>query len=415
MPILLWKYFSTAKYKGTISQRFGFDLPKFNNSRPRIWLHAVSVGETLGAKGVVEKLSLQFPDHDIVLSTVTKTGQQVAKDKLKGLAATFYLPVDLPFIVNKVVEKIEPEFFIVMETELWPNLFKAMEKNSIPVITINGRLSPGSFKNYSRFSFFMKKYLQPVKLFAMQSALDAQRMEKIGGDGKKIINTGNLKYDQAVKTASQEEMALLAKKLPHPKSPVWIAASTHPGEEETVLAVFGRLQKLLPNIKLILVPRHPERGDKIADMIKSHGWDYSKITDIHKSQQQYEWFQAVLLVDQVGWLTRLYGYAQVAFIGGTLIPHGGQNLLEAAAWSIPPVFGPSRYNFQEASQQILDAGGGVMIEDGDTLYNAVAELLQSEQKCKDMGNNAQMVVAANTGALDRTMSAIIKTIKRDSP
>jgi 3-deoxy-D-manno-octulosonic-acid transferase len=416
LPFLLWKYFSTAKYKGTIKQRFGFDLPMLdnNNNRPIIWLHAVSVGETLGAKGVVEKLSKQFEGHDIILSTVTKTGQQVAKEKLSGLAATFYLPIDLPWVVNPVVAKIQPKFVVVMETELWPNLFHALEKKNIPVITINGRLSPNSFKNYSRFSFFMKKFLRPVKLFAMQSAMDAQRMAKIGGDSKKIINTGNLKYDQAVKIPPPNEMELLAQKLPRPQGPVWIAASTHPGEEEIVLAVFARLRRLFPTLKLILVPRHPERGDKIAEMIKNSSWDFTRIMDIQDSPEGRGWSQAILLVDRVGWLTKLYGYAQVAYIGGSLIPHGGQNMLEAAAWSIPPVFGPSTFNFQEASQQILEAGGGVVINDTDTLYNTLADLLQSEEKCKNMGKKAQHVVEANTGALDRTMSAIINTINTES-
>ncbi|MBF0445015.1 MAG: 3-deoxy-D-manno-octulosonic acid transferase, partial [Magnetococcales bacterium] len=330
------------------------------------------------------------------------------------LAATFYLPIDLPWIVNRVVDKIQPKFFVVMETELWPNLFHALEKKNIPVITINGRLSPNSFKNYSRFSFFMEKFLRPVKLFAMQSAMDAQRMEIIGGDSKKIVNTGNLKYDQAVKTAPPHEMELLAQKLPHPQGPVWIAASTHPGEEETVLAVFARLRKSFPTLKLILVPRHPERGDKIAAMIKNNSLDFKRIMEIQDSPEVREWTQAILLVDKVGWLTRLYGYAEVAYIGGSLIPHGGQNMLEAAAWSIPPVFGPSTYNFQEASQQILEAGGGVMIKDEDTLYSALEDLLKSPEKCKNMGKIAQQVVAANTGALDRTMNAIITTINAES-
>ncbi|MBF0193659.1 MAG: 3-deoxy-D-manno-octulosonic acid transferase [Magnetococcales bacterium] len=417
LPILLWKYFSTAKYKGTIRQRFGFDLPTLpnkNNSKT-IWLHAVSVGETLGAKGVVEKLKQQFPNHDIVLSTVTKTGQQVAKDKLSGVAATFYLPIDLPWVVNRVVAEIQPRFFVVMETELWPNLFHALEKKNIPVITINGRLSPSSFKNYARFSFFMKKFLNPVKLFAMQSAMDAQRMATIGGDSKKIVNTGNLKFDQAVKTASPEEMELLAQKLPHPKGQVWIAASTHPSEEEIVLAVFARLLKKFPTLKLILVPRHPERGNKIAEMIKKSNWSYTTIAEIDDNKEGKDWLNPILLVDKVGWLTRLYGYAKVAYIGGSLIPHGGQNMLEAAAWSIPPVFGPSTYNFQEASRQIIEADGGVMITDTNTLYSAIADLLQNEEKCKKMGKNAQQVVEENTGALDRTMNAIINTINKESP
>ncbi|MBF0358412.1 MAG: 3-deoxy-D-manno-octulosonic acid transferase [Magnetococcales bacterium] len=411
LPFLLWKHVSTPKYRGTIKQRFGFSLPELpNNNKQRIWIHAVSVGETIAAKGIVEKLLVEFPNHEIFLSTVTKTGQQVAKEKLNGLTATFYLPIDFQWIVKRVVDHIQPQFFVVMETELWPNLFHALQQKKIPVFTINGRLSPGSFKQYYRFRFFMAKFLQPVELFAMQSSMDAQRMAKIGGASKRIINTGNLKYDQALKTASLHEMEQLAEKIAKPSAPVWIAASTHPGEEEQVLAVYLRLLEKVPALKLILTPRHPERSDKIAKLIKNTGCGYVSITKI-----QGEWSEPILLVDQVGWLTRLYGYAQVAYVGGSLIPHGGQNILEPAAWSIPPVFGPHTFNFKDATQQILEADGGVKVEDENSLYNTMLDLLTYEEKRTVMGQNAFKVVKANTGALDRTVAAIVETINRGQP
>ena len=416
IPFWLWKYFTTAKYRGTLQQRLGFKLPiaLSDHAKPRIWVHAVSVGETLAAKGLVEKLAERFTGHEIVLSTVTKTGQQVAVQKLSGVAATFYLPLDFTWIVQRVIDQVQPRFFVVMETELWPNLFFALHKRQIPIFTVNGRLSPGSFKNYRRMRYFMQRFLQPVTLFAMQSSMDAERMAQIGGSNEIIRNTGNIKYDQAIKTPTKAEMEQLFKKLPPPTAPVWIAASTHPGEEEQVLTVFKRLREQHNSLRLILVPRHPERAGKIADMIKQHGWDHVAISTIEdafsKQQIGNGWQETILLVDQVGWLTRIYGYAQVAYVGGSLVPHGGQNMLEPAAWSIPPVFGPYTHNFKDASQQIIDGGGGVRVRDAEELYAAIFSLLNSPQKCRDMGVNAHKVVAANTGALQRTVDAIATTI-----
>ncbi|MBF0447207.1 MAG: 3-deoxy-D-manno-octulosonic acid transferase [Magnetococcales bacterium] len=414
-PYWVWKYVSTAKYKGTVRQRFGLALPAFflTNRKPVIWIHAVSVGETLAVRGVVEKLNLAFPEHAQVVSTVTKTGQQMAQEKLPGLAATFYLPLDLPWIVNRVIHRVNPQFFVVMETELWPNLFHALEKKQIPIITINGRLSPNSFKNYFRLRFFMKTFLQPVHLFAMQSSKDAERMAQIGGDREIIVSTGNLKYDQALKIPGQAEMALLHKRLPPPTDPVWIAASTHPGEEQRILAVFRRLREEIPTLRLILAPRHPERSQEVVSLIRNEGLSICRVShlpDPEKSASLQPWLESVLLVDQVGWLTRLYGYAQVAFIGGSLIPHGGQNMLEAAAWSIPTLFGPYTFNFKEATQQILESGGGMVINNEQELFNALNELLASKEKRLLMGEKAQRVVAENAGALERTIAVIQGTI-----
>ncbi|MBF0453448.1 MAG: 3-deoxy-D-manno-octulosonic acid transferase [Magnetococcales bacterium] len=418
LPFWAWRYFTTLKYKGTVLQRFGWDLPTFfsQNDKPRIWLHAVSVGETLAAKGVVEQLLNRFPDHEIVLSTVTKTGQQVALEKLSGVGAVFYLPIDLPWIVNRVINQVRPRFFVVMETELWPNLFHAMQKRDIPVMTINGRLSPNSFKNYYRFRFFMRTFLEPVRLFAMQSTMDAQRMAQIGGLRDIIHHTGNLKYDQALQLPTPFDMELLAHKIPVPEDPVWIAASTHPTEEEKVLGVYDRLRIEIPTLRLILVPRHPDRADEVCELVQKGGWRCARISEVERPfpgqrKGQGQWHEPVLVVDQVGWLGRLYGYAQVAFVGGSLVPHGGQNMLEPAAWSIPAIFGPHTFNFKEASQQMLDADGGVMVEDEETLYQETLFLFQSPDKRQEMGARAHKVVADNAGALKRTMDAIEGTIE----
>lgn len=407
LPLWLWRYVRTAKYRGTVAQRCGYQLPKFS-SAPKIWIHAVSVGEALTARGLVTGLQKMFPNHEIVMSTVTKTGQHIAQKKLPGVATTFYLPVDLPWAIARTLKQVRPRLLIVMETELWPGLFQAAQKQGIPVIVVNGRISPRSFNNYSRVRFFMRHFLQPVCLFAMQSPSDAERIIKIGAPKKRVVVAGNIKYDQALTLPPAEEIATLEHRLPRPKTPVWIAASTHPGEEAIILAVYQRLLDHIQQLRLILVPRHPERTQEVERLTAGHGWKSQRI-----SQIQGHWQEPILLVDEVGWLTRLYGYAQVAFVGGSLVPHGGQNILEPAAWAIPPVFGPHTFNFKDIAYQILEAHAGFCVLDAETLFTAIRDLLTKPEMQKTMGEKARAVVENNAGALERTLKAIQETV--DNP
>ncbi len=400
LPYWTWRYFTTPKYRHTLRQRLALDLPDFGPA-PRIWVHAVSVGEVMAARGLLSGLAERYPGHRIVLSTVTKTGQQVARQHLPDDWTTLYLPLDLPWIVNRVVTAMNPRFLVVMETELWPALFRALQRRHIPVLLANGRLSPNSSKNYRKVRWAMARFLEPVRLFAMQSEMDARRMREIGGDPDRIRTTGNIKYDQALQLPDAGAMAALEKRLARPEGPVWIAASTHPGEEEIILPVFQRLRRDHPRLKLILAPRHPERGDAIATLLSGAGLDFQRIAEVDGP-----WPRAVLLVDQVGWLTRLYGYARVAFVGGSLIPHGGQNMLEPAAWGVPSVFGPHTFNFKDASAQLVEHGAAIRIDDGDGLYAALAAILDDDARHRHMGRQGRAVVRSHAGALERTLEAI---------
>lgn len=400
LPFLLWRYFNTQKYRGTVAQRFGFYLPPVTKT-PRIWIHAVSVGEVMAIRALVQQLAAQFPNDEIVVSTVTKTGQQVAKKNLPEAHHIFYLPLDFPWITQYATRRIHPRCLIVMETELWPGLFGSMKKQNIPVVVVNGRLSPNSFKNYKKASLIVAYFLKPVVLFAMQSQSDAERMRQIGGQPEKIIVTGNLKYDQALIPPTQVEMTELYKRIPRPTHPVWLAASTHPGEEETIFDCFGQLQKVLPTLRLILVPRHPERAQEVLNLAKQHEWPTQLF-----SQTKGDWSESILLVDQVGWLSRFYDYANVAFVGGSLIKHGGQNMLEPAARGVPTVFGPHTFNFKDISQQILEAKAGVRIQTSEELFTTTRTLLTESQHHKTMSDQAVKVVQNNVGALERTSQAI---------
>ncbi|MBF0144165.1 MAG: 3-deoxy-D-manno-octulosonic acid transferase, partial [Magnetococcales bacterium] len=434
-PYWGWRHLASQKYRRTLPQRLGIltantgwppgnDLP----GPPRIWIHAVSVGEVMAAKGLIANLDRLLPNHALVLSTTTKTGQELARSTLPQVKAFLYMPFDLRWCVGRAVDAIRPEVAIVMETELWPNLFRLLHNSGARIIVANGRISPRSFPRYRRLRPLMARLLAPIDLFAAQSEADAQRIAAIGLDPGKITVTGNIKFDQATRIPGPKEMAPLREKLglsptpPHPSSeasersprssppdptlpPIWVAASTHPGEETTILEAHSQLRKRWPDLRLVLVPRHPERAESIAAIAgPAHG--SMQTGCLFFSRECRHWTNQTLIVDQIGWLNRLYGLARFAFIGGSLVPHGGQNLLEAAAWSIPSLIGPHMFNFREPTNAILAANGAIQIDSADSLVRAADSLLDDPALCQTMGHNARETISRHTGALDRTLAAI---------
>ncbi|OSM04312.1 putative 3-deoxy-D-manno-octulosonic-acid transferase [Magnetofaba australis IT-1] len=389
-----------------MASRLGRDAQRLSQSfgdRPLIWLHAVSVGEAMAAQSLCAALKQRYPDHALLLSTVTKTGRQVVREKIPQADAHMFLPLDLPCITGPVARTLRPQLFIVMETELWPNLFAALGAINTPIIVVNGRLSPGSFKNYSRARWAMRAFLRPVTLMAMQSEMDAERMRAIGGDPARVRDLGNIKYDQALKQPSDADWAQLTARIGalDALGALFMAASTHPSEEAHALDAFAMLQAERPQLRLILAPRHPERCDEVAALVQEAGFDLLRL-----SQAQGQWRETVLLVDQVGWLTRLYKLAQAVFMGGSLIPHGGQNMLEPAAWAVPTLYGPHTSNFKGVSQQLDESGGAFRIQAPAELAPRLAELLDDAALRQRMGAAARDVVERNAGALERVMAVI---------
>ncbi|MBF0423857.1 MAG: 3-deoxy-D-manno-octulosonic acid transferase, partial [Magnetococcales bacterium] len=317
------------------------------------------------------------------------------------------LPIDLPWVARRVMEHIHPTLIIVMETELWPGLFAAARQRRVPVMIVNGRISPRSLANYVRVRWFMRRFLSSVALFVMQSSMDAERIEKIGVSRDRIRVSGNIKYDQALIRPRPEAMLEMQKILGQPgPDPILLAASTHPGEEEIVLDVFRRLKTRYASLRLILVPRHPERTEQVALMIQNYGCNLQTL-----SQSHGQWPDRVLLVDQVGWLTRLYGWARLVFVGGSLVSHGGQNMLEPAGWGVPVVFGPHTFNFKDISRQLLAAGGALVVANADDLHAAFGRLLDDEDLWLRMGQAGRAVVEENAGALGRTRHEISMILK----
>ncbi|MEG3639708.1 3-deoxy-D-manno-octulosonic acid transferase [Magnetococcus sp. PR-3] len=406
LPFLLYRYWTTPKYRGTIHQRLGFLDPLLLQQalkKPVVWLHAVSVGEAMAARDLSAQLAQRYPDHLLVVSTVTKTGRQVVLEKMPHVHHHLYLPLDFPFCINRVIKVLKPKLCIVMETELWPNFFRALHQNHCPIVVVNGRLSPQSFKSYHKARWAMRPFLAPVTHMAMQSELDAQRMQAIGGESQRVSTTGNLKYDQALRTPSEEEMAQREACLGeiNTAAPIIMAASTHPGEERLVLDAFINLRQQYPDLRLILAPRHPERASEVRKLIESSQLSYQALT-----QNQAPWQQSVLLVDTIGWLTRLYPLCQGVFMGGSLIPRGGQNMLEPSACGIPTLYGPHTFNFRHIAQQLEEAKAAIRVADQPTLEQGWHRLLSNPDHQHHMGQAAKSVVESNTGALQRTLAQI---------
>ncbi len=403
-PYWLARYFFTPKYRGTVRQRLTLFDPAVQcvlSGHGGLWVHAVSVGEVMAALPLLHALHERYPEWPVVLSTVTRTGNQIARERVPYATTVFYLPLDLPWLVRRLVHLVRPHCVLVMETEFWPNLFRVLASNRIPLIVANGRVSPRSAPRYHRFRFAMRRFLRPVSLFLMQSDADATRLRGFCSPDAVIEVTGNLKYDQALVLPDPDAQEILRTRF-GPDRPIWVAASTHPGEEEQLLACYQRLQHTLPSLRWILVPRHPERADMVSQLLETVGCPCQRLSTL----QDGPWQTPVLLVDAVGWLQRLYGLATVVFVGGSLVPHGGQNPLEPAAWGIAPLFGPHMRNFTDITGQLLAADAAIQVTDATALHAHLQELLAHPATRQAMGERARAVVLRNVGATQRCLTPI---------
>ncbi|MEO5346100.1 MAG: 3-deoxy-D-manno-octulosonic acid transferase [Magnetococcus sp. YQC-9] len=410
LPIWIWRYFATPKYRGTVLQRLGW-IPSSacapGAGSRRIWLHAVSVGEAMAARELASRLKTTFPDHDLIITTVTRTGQQVVRDKIPEASAHHFLTVDLPPCIHPLVEAIRPEILIVMETELWPGLFRMLAKKGVPIVVVNGRISPRSFKRYHAIRWLTRQLLADGTRYLMQSKADAERLIAMGAPAERVRVTGNLKYDQALKSPDPALLNRLQARLGTPMSSVWIAASTHPGEEAMLLDLHRRLITTPLAPRLILVPRHPERTGDVLELIRQRGLECQRFSQLTGS-----WSAPLLLVDEIGWLAGLYSLARLVFIGGSLVARGGQNMLEPAAWGVPVLFGPHVFNFRDIAEQLLTVGGALRVESDRELGLRLEALLGDPERCRQMGEAARAVIPANAGALERTVTEIRQTLER---
>lgn len=382
--------------------RYGADLP----AEPRCWIHAVSVGEAVTAVPLVEALARRWPELGIVMTTVTPTGARIVADRLDGKVCHRYFPVDLPGPVRRALNAVRPRFFIGMETELWPNFLRALASRGIPSMIANGRISDRSFRRYRRVRFLASRMLRDVAVFAMQSHEDARRIIALGAPPERVVVTGNLKTDLVPPDAGAESLWQRLLGLAEDDL-VWIAGSTHRGEDAAVLDAFARLRARFPHLVLLLAPRHPERVPEVERLAIGRGLKAVRRSDLPGARDR----SAVIILDTVGELAQLYRVSTVVFVGGSLVPTGGHNMLEPALLRKAVLFGPHTDNFRESAEILLAAGGAVLVRDGAELERSVGLLLGDAEIRRRMGEAAFQAVVGRQGAVKHTLELVERFLR----
>src|SRR5919108_1619535 len=365
------------------------------------WLHAVSVGEAIAAAPLLDALRRAYPARPLFAPTVPEPGARLVRERFAGMATHRYFPLDFPRITRRVIESIQPAFFVGMETELWPNTLRALAERGVPTMIANGRLSDRSFRRYRMVRGSMRRVLADIAVFGMQSAEDARRMIALGAPPERVVVTGNLKAEPLPDPAGAVELwhRLLGLAA---DQPVWVAGSTHRGEEEAVLEAHCRALLDRPNLALVLAPRHPERVGEVLSVLKARGLAAVRRSDLPARRSP----GAVIVLDTVGELAHLYAIADVVFVGGSLAPLGGHNMLEPALRGKPVLFGPHTHNFREAAAALVDSGGGRVVHDAAELAVALRRLLADPELRERVGAAGRDAVASRQGAVRATLDLI---------
>jgi 3-deoxy-D-manno-octulosonic-acid transferase len=358
---------------------------------------------------LIRKLKEKYPDQKIVLSTVTVTGNYTATLKAKEADAVIYFPYDYSFIVKRVIKIIHPKLFITLETELWPNFLRALKNSHIPSVVISGRISKGSYHRYRWTRFFFSKVLANIDAFYMQTDVDAQRIINIGAPKERVITVGNLKFDQSLPTLTSEEKTQLYNMLYVPEGQkLFIAGSTHRGEEDIILDIFKSLKKKHTDLILLLAPRHPERFNEVANLINRHRLRGIRKTALSKHSQANRY--DVILLDTIGELSKLYSIGTIIFVGGSLVEIGGHNVLEPVVYKKAVLFGPHMDNFLEISGYLRNNGGGLQVQSKEELLAHAEKLLSDDTVRNELGEKAFEIISHNQGTIEKAMEIIGKFI-----
>jgi 3-deoxy-D-manno-octulosonic-acid transferase len=402
---LIWRGLRYRAYWHRWPERFGY-VPRLDGRRV-LWVHAVSVGEVRSAAPLVSALVERFPLHRVVVTTMTPTGSEQVRDLFGDRVSHCYVPYDFPVAVRRFLDRVRPEAAVIAETEFWPNIFAECGRRRIPLLLVNGRVSQASLRGYLRVPNIARAMLANADLLCAQTRADAQRLRNLGALERLVHVTGNLKFDVELPAKLLAEARVLRGHWGCER-PVFIAASTHAGEERKVLDAFARLKQRYPTLLLVFVPRHPERFHAVAGLSRRRGFAVALRS---RSPGPLPAGTEVLVGDTMGELQRLYAAADVAFIGGSLVPHGGQNLLEACAVEVPVVFGPHMFHFEEISAMALERGAARQVHDVQGLVEAVALYFDQPDLRRAAGSAAHTLVTDNRGALDRTLRLVEDTLR----
>ena len=409
LPHILWRCLRGATYHRDLAERLGYGTVSsatVHAASGCLWFHAASVGEVQGVRPIIAQLHTCVPELPIVLSVFTPAGKYIAQRTVPEAVGIFVLPLDLPWLMRRMMRNLRPCTLIVQETELWPNLFHAAARQHIPVVLVNGRLSPHAFRRYQWIRPLMRRVLADVALCLVQSEEVARRFQHLGMDARRLQVTGNTNIDRALLATAQPSST-------HPLAPLVIgrrllvAGSTHEGEESLLLSVYRRLYVHYPDLLLVLAPRHLERVETVVRHVQAHDCRAVRRSQCEDVQAVDLTGATVIVLDTMGELATLYSLCTVAFIGGSLVPIGGHNALEPAVFAKPLLFGPYMHHFPELAALLQHAGGAVQVQGEEDLYERLVYLLTQPEAGKTMGQCALAALAANRGALERTSTAIM--------
>ena len=411
-PYFVYQAMRYKKYIGSLRQRLGFMPISFNiDAEESIWIHAVSVGEALTARALAVDLKARYPRLRLFVSTTTIAGQQVARGSLSSVDAVFYFPFDWTFIVRRTLALVRPRLFIMMETEIWPNLLRECRRRGVKTVMINGRISQRSYPRYRLIRPFFRRVLADVDRFCMQSEESARRLVELGADAGRISVTGSLKFD------SMELPAATAHGRPRERvlrffrislnRPVIIAGSTMRGEEASILRAFARVKSTLPAALAVLAPRHPERFAEVERLARDEGFVTIRRSELPIDAEPRA---DVVVLDSLGELAQLYQVATAVFVGGSHVDFGGHNILEPAVFAKPIVFGPYMQNFKEIADAFLSNDAAVQVQSDRELDDTLLALLTDPVRRASLGAAARALVEANRGAKTKTLDVIAELL-----
>lgn len=416
-PYFFLKFITSKRYRSGLSQRLGW-IETRERKKPCVWIHCASVGEVLTAKALVKSIEKEFNYLDIVVTTNTNTGLSVAKQCFHG-KKTFYFPLDLSWVAEKVLSTIQPSCVILIELEIWPNFLIAAVKRHIPVVLLNARISEKSLKWYRVVRKLSKEFFESLatrnNAFCARTEADATRLMNLGISETQILITGNMKFDTMVTDVPEDTKKRLMYLFEIDKDDkVVVCGSTHEGEENVILKIFKHLCTKIKKLRLVLVPRHIERASNIVKLIESMGLRWIKKTSLDKGNKIGESkYETVILVDTVGELLATYSIADCVFVGKSLVPLGGQNMMEPAGLAKPIIVGPHTFNFREEVQLLREADAIKVVRDEPTLLNKMMYLLEHPDEAQEMGKRAQSVVMKQRGATDRNLKVLKKILLKE--
>ncbi|OOF50074.1 3-deoxy-D-manno-octulosonic acid transferase [Rodentibacter genomosp. 1] len=412
LPLLLFfmwiRSFKAPNYRKRLGERYGF---YGNLARPNangVIIHAASVGEVIAATPLVRRIQQHYPDLPIIFTTVTPTGSDRVKDAFGDTVNHYYLPYDIPWAINRFIDFVQPKLCIVIETELWPNLIQQLYRHSVPFIVANARLSARSAKRYDKVRRHLQGMWSQISLVAPQDKISEKRFIDLGYPKEKINLTGNIKYDLTVSQTLLEKIQILNEQWGGERQ-IWIAASTHEGEEEMILQAHRQLLRKYPNLLLLLVPRHPERFNSVAMLIEKEKFQFIRRSSGELPNANTQ----VILGDTMGEMMLMYGVSDIAFVGGSLVKHGGHNPLEPLAFKIPVISGKHTFNFPEVFRTLVEVQGVLEINSTvEALERAVESLLDSKKVCLRLGHSGYEVLMENRGALSRLFDLLKPYLER---